>query len=144
MVSDHGYPSTRRDIDDLEKAKFINVFNALLMYKDFNSKGNIKVDTNFMTIADVPYLASKHIPNIKNVFNNKIITNDYKTNGAYILVLNENLPNDNIKSSYDFNYFYKVKDNIYNDSNWSKYKINWQNKNEIIENEFKFDTSWFK
>lgn len=143
FISDHSYPDVRSDIHNLNESKFINVFNALLVYKNFNSRGDIKIDTNFMTIADVPYLASKHISNIKNVFNDNIITNDYKTNGAYIVILEDIFPNNNLKQSYNFNYFYHVKNNIYNYSNWSKYKINWKN-NETIKDEFKFDTSWFK
>ena len=143
LISDHGYPVIRSDIDDSNEGKFISVFNALLMYKDFNSIGNIKIGTNFMTIADMPYITSKHIPNIRNVFNNKLITNDYKTNGAYLLILEDIFPNDNLLYKYNFNYFYHVKDNVYNYSNWNKYEINWKTK-EIKENEFKFDTSWFK
>ena len=60
----------------------------MMFVKDFNSRGNIAKNGDFMTIADMTYLATKHIPNIKNPFNNKLITNDYKTNGANIILFN--------------------------------------------------------
>ena len=96
----------------------IDPFNALLLYKDFNARGEIKIDTNFMTIADTPYLATKHIPNIKNQFNNKLITNDYKTNGAYIIMPNSLEPSQQFSNRYNFNVYYHVKDNIFDINNW--------------------------
>ena len=106
----------------------IDPFNALLLYKDFNSKGEIKIDTNFMTIADTPYLATKHIPNIKNPFNNKLITNDYKTNGAYIIMPNSLEPSQQFSNRYNFNVYYHVKDNIFDINNWKKFVVDWKTK----------------
>ena len=106
----------------------IDPFNALLLYKDFNSKGEIKIDTNFMTIADTPYLATKHIPNIKNPFNNKLITNDYKTNGAYIIMPNSLEPSQQFSNRYNFNVYYHVKDNIFDINNWKKFVVDWRTK----------------
>ena len=125
IVSDHaaGLNSTVFN----EDIKFVKGYNALLMYKDFNSKGEIKIDTNFMTIADTPYLATKHIPNIKNPFNNKLITNDYKTNGAYILMPVNDLSKQ-FSNRYNFNQYYYVKDNIFDINNWKKFEINWKTK----------------
>ena len=80
IAADHGASVNTTVFSD----KRIAVVNPLLMYKDFNSNEEFKVDTNVMTISDVPYLATKHIPNIKNVFNDNVITNDLKTNGYYI------------------------------------------------------------
>ena len=106
----------------------IDPFNALLLYKDFNARGEIKIDTNFMTIADTPYLATKHIPNIKNPFNNKLITNDYKTNGAYIIMPNSLETSQQFSNRYNFNVYYHVKDNIFDINNWKKFQINWKTK----------------
>ena len=106
----------------------IDPFNALLLHKDFNARGEIKIDTNFMTIADTPYLATKHIPNIKNPFNNKLITNDYKTNGAYIIMPNSLEPSQQFSNRYNFNVYYHVKDNIFDINNWKKFQINWKTK----------------
>lgn len=127
LVSDHGRDVNTRVFDG--NLKFASWYNALLVYKDFNKRGAIEINTNFMTIADTPYLAVKHIPNIKNVFNNKIITNDYKTNGAYIIQLNKWEISKQFYNYYDFNYYYFVKDNIFNINNWEKFKIDIKNKN---------------
>ena len=125
IVSDHGRNVNTKAFD--KNIEFANWYNALLMYKDFNSKGEIKIDTNFMTIADTPYLATKHIPNIKNPFNNKLITNDYKTNGAYILMPVNDLSKQ-FSNRYNFNQYYYVKDNIFDIDNWKKFEINWKTK----------------
>ena len=106
----------------------IDPFNALLLYKDFNARGEIKIDTNFMTIADTPYLATKHIPNIKNPFNNKLITNDYKTNGAYILMPNSLEPSQQFSNRYNFNVYYHVRNNIFDINNWKKFVVDWRTK----------------
>ena len=106
----------------------IDPFNALLLYKDFNARGEIKIDTNFMTIADTPYLATKHIQNIKNPFNNKLITNDYKTNGAYIIMPNSLEPSKQFSNRYNFNVYYHVKDNIFDINNWKKFVVDWRTK----------------
>ena len=127
LVSDHGrYVNTTVFKDD--KLKFVSWYNALFMYKDFKSKGEIKVDTNFMTIADVPYIATKHIENIKNVFNNKVITNDYKKNGVNIVDLNTWEITKQSYRRYDFNNYYFIKDSIFDVNNWKKFEIDWKTK----------------
>ena len=89
-----------------------------------------------MTIADTPYLAVKHIPNIKNVFNDKIITNDYKTNGSYIVKMNTWEINKQFYNYYNFDNYYYVKDNIFDINNWKKFEIDW-NTRESKEIELK-------
>ncbi|WP_335781358.1 YidC/Oxa1 family membrane protein insertase [Brachyspira intermedia] len=126
LVSDHGRDVNTTVFED--KLKFVSWYNALLMYKDFNAHGNIKIETNFMTIADTPYLAVKHIPNIKNIFNNHIITNDYKTNGANIVGLNVWDISKQFDNRYNFDVFYTIKDDIFNMSNWNKYMLDWNTK----------------
>ena len=122
IISDHGY---RINSQYFEKpnTKFIALYNSLLMYKDFNSKGKLNIDTNFMTVADMPYLAVNHIKDIKNVFNNKIITNDYKTNGANIIRIRSWKPENQHSNTYDFNTYYHVNNNIFDTNNWKLY--NW-------------------
>lgn len=104
-----------------------SAFNPLLAFKDLHTQGNIKIDSNFMTIADAPFLATKHIPNIKNPFNNKLITNDYKTNGAYILMPVNDLSKQ-FSNRYNFNQYYYVKDNIFDIDNWKKFVVDWKTK----------------
>ena len=127
IVSDHGAGGLNTTIFEDKNISFINAYNSLLMYKDFNSRGEIKIETNFMTIADMPYLATKHIPNIKNPFNNKLITNDYKTNSMK-LVLSSWQPDRQFSNRYDFDEYYEVKENIFNINNWKKFQIDWKTK----------------
>ena len=126
IVSDHGAgvntTSTNKNIN------FINPYNALLMYKDFNSRGEIKIETNFMTIADTPYLATKHIQNIQNPFNNKLITNDYKNKGVYLVGGNTLKSDGPFSNRYNFNQYYHVKDNIFDINNWKKFVVDWRTK----------------
>ena len=127
IVSDHATPVdsslfTNKNLD------FARGINALLMFKDFNVRGELKTDTNFMTIADTPYLATKHIPNIKNPFNNKLITNDYKTNGANIILFNSWYIQNQKYNRYDFDILYNVKNNIFDINNWKKFVVDWKTK----------------
>lgn len=126
IVSDHaaGLNSTVFN----EDIKFVKGYNALLMYKDFNSKGEIKIDTNFMTIADTPYLATKHLDKAKNPFTKNIITNGYKDNGVYLIIVNSWRAQGQFSNRYNFNQYYYVKDNIFDINNWKKFQINWKTK----------------
>ncbi|MEI0604780.1 membrane protein insertase YidC [Brachyspira alvinipulli] len=121
IISDHGYRVNSPHFKD-KNMKFISLYNPLLMYKDFNSRGIVKLNTNFMTVADMPYMAVKHIENIKNPFNNKLITNDYKTNGANIIRIKSWKPENQGENSYDFDTYYHVKNNIFDTNNWKFYK----------------------
>ncbi|QTM04980.1 YidC/Oxa1 family membrane protein insertase [Brachyspira hyodysenteriae] len=142
VVSDHEFPLyglNNYDINDDYKLT-INLFNALLIYKDFNSRGELIIDTNFSTVADVPYLVTKHIHNIRNPFNNKIITNDYKTNGAYIIFSKEWQVGLQYSNMFSFRKFYHVKDNIFDTNNWKKFVTDLEDKDIVKEVEFIFDS----
>ena len=136
LVSDHGsYINTTSF--KYTNMKFASRYNALLMFKDFNSRGNIKLDNNFMTVSDTAYLSVKHIPNIKNYFTKNIITNDIKSNGIYIVALNTPSISFQFNNSFNFDYVYYVKNNIFDIANWKKYKMDWNTKriNEIDFND---------
>ena len=121
IISDHGYRINSKYFEK-PNTKFIALYNSLLMYKDFNAKGRLNIDTNFMTVADMPYLAVNHIKDIKNIFNNKIITNDYKTNGANIIRIRSWKPENQSSNTYDFNSYYHVNNNIFDTNNWKFYR----------------------
>ena len=129
VVSDHGEAVNTKAF----QTTFHSYYNALLMYKDFNSRGNIEIHTNFMTIADTAYLATKHIPGIKDVFNNKVITNDYKINGANILYFKTWKISEQFTNRYNFDSFFNVKDDIFDLNNWKVYRVDWKNKQYAIE-----------
>ena len=127
ITSDHsGYfnPSVFNE-NGMEEFK---VFNAMMFVKDFNSRGNITENGDFMTIADIPFLATKHLDEAKNPFTGNIITNDYKTNGVNIILTKHSDPKGNFKTRLDFDYYYHVKENIFDINNWKKFQIDWKTK----------------
>ena len=123
IVSDHSagyfYPSV---FDENDMGEFKG-FNSMLYFKDLNAKGDIVSNNTFMTIADVPYLASKHLDNPKNPFTGKIITNDYKNiNGVDVLVTANGDPNANFEKNFNYLQHYNIKDNIFIKTNWTQIK----------------------
>ena len=131
LVSDHGlvvntkYTSTNQ---------ILPIFHALLMYKDFNSRGEVKIDTNLMTIADVPYLATKHIPNIKNYFTGNIITNNYKLTNDIKIASFESMQRHPYSNRYNFNIYYSITNNIFDTNNWKKFRLDWTTKESKLIN----------
>ena len=49
------------------------VFNAMMFVKDLNSRGKIISNGAFTTIADIPFLATKHLDKAKNPFTKKLL-----------------------------------------------------------------------
>ncbi|WP_297278144.1 YidC/Oxa1 family membrane protein insertase [uncultured Brachyspira sp.] len=127
LVSDHGFFVSHNTEDFYGDIKFINTYNSILLYKDFNSSGELIMSSNFMTVADTPYLTVNHIRNAINPFTKKNITNDFKTNGVYMLELND-LNFNFYEKRYHFNNYYYVKDNIFDTNNWKKFNIDWSSK----------------
>lgn len=73
IVSDHGrnvYNPAFKDkkIKGGRKKSSPSYFNNLLLFKDFNSRGELKTDKSFMTSMDVPTLAMKEILTPVNPF----------------------------------------------------------------------------
>ncbi|WP_297298308.1 YidC/Oxa1 family membrane protein insertase [uncultured Brachyspira sp.] len=125
IVSDHSAYFSPSVFDKNEMGMF-KIFNSMLYFKDINSKGNIVSNNTFMTIADVPYLASKHLENPINPFTSKLITNDMKTNGIMAIEIagGKGDPNANYKMKYNFNRYFIVKDNIFEKTNWTIVNVN--------------------
>ena len=83
VVSDHG---TFIELFDELISDNINaeIFNCLLLAKDFDSTGNV-TDYTFMTNADAPTLAVKGlIDNPINPYTGKPINSDLKNDGVYV------------------------------------------------------------
>ena len=122
IVSDHSGYFSPSVFDENDMGGF-KIFNAMLYFKDFNSRGEIVSNNTFMTIADVPYLAVKHLDNPKNPFTGKIITNDYKNiNGIDVIVTADGDPNANFEKNFNYIASYNVKDNIFIKTNWTQIK----------------------
>ena len=81
IMSDHGWK-----IHDMDKVELlIAKNNSILLYKDFNTQGEYKTDTHFMTGADIPYLAADNaVENSVNPFTGKELLPD-KDNGVDII-----------------------------------------------------------
>ncbi len=72
FVADHGIGTEEAFRQDFEQTEFPHNYNPdhlhpLLLVKDFNERGKLKINDDFMTNADVPAIATKGI--IKNPLN---------------------------------------------------------------------------
>ena len=129
IVSDHGigYGLQNPYLTNFEMENYMP-YNALLMVKDFNQNDNIKINYDFMTNAEVPYIATKNIIKTpKNPFSGKILMN--KKEKSMIIKTDTNwqpvyyLGKEKILN--DKNRFNYVKDNPMEEKNWKvnlKYK----------------------
>lgn len=126
IVSDHGIGN--RGFDKYDNPFLENYdkdhLNPILLVKDFNATGELKIDNTFMTNADVPTLALKDIvQNPKNPFTGKNINSESKKDGFLVTTSEIFMPYQS-KNEYIFttdqNSWYRVKDNIFIDSNWKK------------------------
>ncbi|MBR6200251.1 MAG: membrane protein insertase YidC, partial [Spirochaetales bacterium] len=135
IVADHGadivtadnlYPTIPTDsrIDP-------QTVNPLLMFKDFNSNGELMINNSFMTNADTLFLAKQGL-NISdmNPFTGKKLEQN-KANG--VKVYNENDWNHNrhkTKCKFEFNSTgnYIIRDNLFDPANWTPFNPNETNK----------------
>jgi hypothetical protein len=125
IVADHGAVDKEEDFawdSDFDKIK-PGHYHPLLMFKDFNASGKLKLNTDFMTNADTPsLLLSGIVEKPKNPYTNKDFDNRAKTKGALICMDDIFMPYHN-KSDYIFtakeNTWIRVKNNIFNSENWS-------------------------
>jgi YidC/Oxa1 family membrane protein insertase len=124
FVSDHG--KLGKDINfpgniNLPNNRSLQEFNALLIVKDFDSKGRIKKDDTFMTNGDVPLLALEGIiENPVNPFTGNLLQAD-KDNGVAITTITHIGSEKHRNNTYRIgkNQWLYVKDNIFDPSNWS-------------------------
>ena len=132
IVSDHGMSRDTGTFDNKTQNFPFNKENmtASLLVKDFSARGKLKEDYTFMTNADTPALALKDIsPEAKNPFtNNPIDINSIGggiTKNSFIKMSNAPAESTRIRKNTKFNIkdteWYTVKDNIFDDKNWSQY-----------------------
>ena len=130
VVSDHGIGGDKSMyngapyFDGYSKDRL----NPVLLVKDFyaSSNGTVQADEKFMTNADVPAIVLKGIVEApKNPFTDTPINEDYKKSGVIITKGDVFMPYHS-KSEYEFTIadedWIHIKDNIFIDSNWQKYK----------------------
>ena len=129
IMADHGNPFVY--LPDFSKFNNDNVLqcNPLLMVKDFNQHNSLKTDYTFMTNADVPSIAVKDlIFNAKNPFTGKVISTGEKQKGATIYLdlylRNYSQFTTNKAILEEFPIIKHVKDNIFNEKNWTDVNYN--------------------
>jgi hypothetical protein len=128
IVSDHGRYLNHDTPDDiiLPSGQRLNLFHALLMVKDFGSDGDLKTDTTFMTVADVPALAVANLmDDPKNPSTGELISMERNTtmkkNGVTITGADKWAPEVNGKYQFSIsdNQWLTVHDDIFKKENWS-------------------------
>ena len=119
LVSDHGVLENTF-VTKTNLPFHVDHYNSLLMVKDFNSQDNLKIDTSFMSTADVPALAMQGlIENPFNPFTMNPITENPKKEPLLILVNRVNEINNNEIELGIHNTYYVIN-NIFDEKNWTK------------------------
>jgi len=95
-------------------------YNPVLLFKDFNSKGKLRVDMSFMTNADVPVLALDGVAQTINPFTGKSLKENSKAKGVFITNSHLFEPEKHNKTTFNINadQWIFVHDNIFEASNW--------------------------
>ena len=96
----------------------------LMMMKDFNSDGNLKIDNTFMTLADIPFLTVKDLDEKlqKNPFTGILFKDSQLKNPAKIMIGGEWQADKKLEMKEfkaDENNWAFVKDDVYKPENWS-------------------------
>jgi YidC/Oxa1 family membrane protein insertase len=127
IASDHGdnllgnFPDTFM----LPDGNYLQLYNCLLMVKDFNAHGPLLTDNTFMTHADVPYIATKDlIENPLNPFTQRPLRTE-KQDGALIATSSDGMTTSRSKYKFDIEKddWLHVQDNIFEHNNWEKVSI---------------------
>ncbi|UTC68191.1 MULTISPECIES: membrane protein insertase YidC [unclassified Treponema] len=129
IVGDHGrYSMKTRDMSFLKDFTGTGFrpeeLIPLMMMKDFNSDGNLRIDNTFMTLADIPFLTVKDLDEKlqKNPFTGMLFKDSQLKSPAKIMIgggwqADKELEMTKFKvSEHDWAF---VKDNVYEPKNWS-------------------------
>lgn len=121
VVADHGYPLYSEGMEHFSQKKYsYNHYVPLLLVKDFESRDSLKIDSSFMTNADAPIFAIEGIVDYPiNPFTNKNLIESIDKNEVSVYTGPWN-PQDHFDNIFklDIEGSYKVKDNIFDESNW--------------------------
>jgi hypothetical protein len=124
LVSDHGRADFKNPIPEnitLPNGDKLQQYNPVLMVKEFNAPNKFSVDSTFMTLADVPSIATNDIiDNPVNPFTQVPLYTD-KNNG--IIVTTSSLWDFSRHGKYTYNIkdneWLQVKDNVFKKENWT-------------------------
>lgn len=128
LVADHGRDLGQFDYMLMTDPELdVETYNPLLMMKDFYSEELI-TDNSFMTIADVPTLATEGlIENPTNPFTGNAICSDSKTQWQLVNSShNWNITKYQTNTTFDTSdgEWFSVHDNIFSQDNWKKLSTN--------------------
>jgi hypothetical protein len=121
IVSDHGnnLQSNYRNNIVLPNGEYVQAFNPLLMFKDFNKTGAIAIDDSFMSNADTPLLSLDGIiENPVNPFTLKPLQAE-KENGITLTITNNPIRPFAKTNNIGQKEWLHVHDNIFDPENWS-------------------------
>lgn len=132
IVSDHGMSRDTGTFDNKTQnfPFYKENMTAALLVKDFSSHGNLKEDFTFMTNADTPALALKDIDgkSLNPFTKNPLDVNSMGggiTKNDFVKMSNAPAESTRIRKNTQFNIkddeWYTVKDNIFDNKNWSQY-----------------------
>ena len=124
LVADHGATGKEDGYEWDEKFEIIRPgrYHPLLMFKNFNSSGNLVINDDFMTNADAPTLLTRGIVEKPvNPATGNPLDSSKKADGALVCTDDIFMPYHN-KSEYYFtaekDHWYRVKGNIFKSENW--------------------------
>jgi YidC/Oxa1 family membrane protein insertase len=124
IVSDHGtgVRELLPEDDELFPGVSLTNYNPVLLFKDFNSRGDPAKDLSFMTNADVPALALKGIvEDPVNPFTGNRISTAPKEKGVFVTTNHLPMVHDHGKNRFTIknDQWLYVHDSIFNKDNWS-------------------------
>ena len=122
IVSDHAVGVSNNQFTENYPIDAVT-FNPLLFVKDFNSSGELIINNDFMTNADVPAISIEGlIANPVNKNTGNPISTSQKANGIIIGNGETWSPDDQNKNTFkiDNNQWYYLKDDIHKASNWKQ------------------------
>ena len=121
IVADHGSKIPTAPFWEFNDPLTPSTFHPVLLFKDFNSTGEVRTDMTMRTNADVPYLATEGLgaPQV-NPFTGNPFTRaeDY----SYFDVFGGEIDQRFLdKGLYEFTFdtHYTVRDNIFDEDNWT-------------------------
>lgn len=116
IVADHGGGCK---FDDLIEHSGYTSNNPLLLFKDFDSKGQLTTDETFMTNADTSILATDNlIENAKNPFTGKVLKDAVYKNKIYSAYGEWN-PDGQHKNTFKVTSWSSFHDRVYDHECWS-------------------------
>jgi len=101
-------------------------YNPVFLYKDFNARGTLSVNNDFMTNADVPFFTVNGLlENPVNPFTGNPIGTQPKENGILITTYHAPMAGNHGKYVFNIknNQWMYLHDSIYEASNWEKFEL---------------------